>query len=206
MHARSILAATILALSFTPGLAAQVWDAPAFLPPGPRNDLGIYLADPHASDIGLLAIWRRAGSGITLGIRAGVFTFDDPVYVIGADVGQTLISAADDIPIDITATLGLGATFDGGTFARLPAGLSFGRTFQANNWIFALYVHPRIGLDIAVSDADSESQVSFTTDVGGDLYLSRDVMLRLGITVGDHHAVGLGIAATGGLLPRVALR
>lgn len=205
MRFRTGIVSGLMVLLSAQAVAAQAWDSPSFAPPGQRNNLGLYLVDPDGSDIGVMGLWRRSGPTTTLGLRAGVFEFDDARFAVGADLSRMLVSSGPDVPVDIAGTLGLGATFGDGTFARVPVGLSVGRRFAADTWQFLPYVHPRVGLDIA-SNGSTDTDVSFTTDVGADLHVGRAVMLRLGVALGDHSGIGFGVALTGAALGRVAGR
>lgn len=201
MKNRAAILTGVLLLATAQAASAQAWDSPSFMPPQEAGSLGLYAVDPQGGEWGVMALWRRAGATTTLGLRAGVFDFDDARVTVGADLGRRLITAGPDLPVDLTGTLGIGAAFGDGTFARVPVGLSVGRRFNAENWAFVPYVHPRVGLDL-VTNGDSDSDISFTTDLGADFYLGQSVLLRFGIALGDHRTVGFGVGVTG---PRVAV-
>lgn len=196
MKVHAVILTGLLLLAGAQVASAQAWDSPSFMPPQQSGSLGLYAVDPRGSDWGVMALWRRAGPATTLGLRGGIFEFDDARVAVGADIGRRLVRANADLPVDLTGTLGIGATFGDGTFARIPVGLSIGRWFAAQNWAFVPYVHPRIGLDLAANDDRTDADLRFTTDLGADFYISRRLLVRFGVAVGDHRAVGFGAALT----------
>ncbi|HEX7120309.1 MAG TPA: hypothetical protein VF212_16065 [Longimicrobiales bacterium] len=178
-------------------LAAQevpAWDSPTFLPPRPGDDLGVYLVDPSGGDWALAGIWRQSGN-LNLGVRLGVADAPDetPVF-FGAEFYGPLVRADRDFPLDVAWLLGAGATLDGGTFLRIPAGVSVGRAVDADGLVFVPYAVPRVGFDILADDGDSETEFSFTIDLGVDLEVDESLLLRFGAALGDHDAIGAGVA------------
>ncbi len=198
MRARGVLLLAGLVVAGAGPASAQerdvpAWDAPSFLSPRPGDDLGVYLIDPTGGDWALAGIWRQSGE-LNLGVRLGVADAPDetPIF-FGAEFYGPLVRADRAFPLDVAWLLGAGATLDGGTFLRLPAGVSVGRVIDADGLIFVPYAVPRIALDVFADDGDSETEFSFTADLGVDLRVD-SWLLRFGAALGDHDALGLGIA------------
>ncbi|HEX6940018.1 MAG TPA: hypothetical protein VF158_11450 [Longimicrobiales bacterium] len=184
-----------LAVAWPARLAAQegrvpAWDAPTFLPPRPGDDLGVYVLDPSGGDWALAGIWRQSGN-LNLGVRLGVADGADetPVF-FGAEFYGPLVRAGRESPLEVAWLLGAGATLDGGTFFRIPAGVSVGAVIDGDELLFVPYAVPRVGLDVF----DDESEFSFTVDLGVDLEIDRSLLLRFGAALGDHDAIGVGAA------------
>jgi hypothetical protein len=196
MRTRAVILSGLILVLGVQTASAQAWDSPAFMAPQQPGNVGLYLVDPHGGDVGVVGLWRRAGATTTLGLRAGIFNFDDVGVAVGADASRMLIRAGQDLPVDVAGTLGIGATFANTTVARIPVGLSVGRRIAAQNWAFVPYVHPRVALDILTGD-DSDTELSVTTDLGADFQMGDNLLLRLGIALGDHRSVGFGVALTG---------
>ncbi len=170
------------------------WDAPTFLPPRSNDDLGLYLIDPSGGDWALAGIWRQGGN-LNLGVRLGIADGDDetPVF-FGAEFYGPLVREGRSFPLDVSWLLGAGATLNGGTVLRFPAGVSVGRTFDADGIAFVPYAVPRIGLDLAADDGETDADLSFTIDLGLDLHIDDAWLLRFGAALGDHDALGFGVA------------
>lgn len=170
------------------------WDAPIFLPPRPGDDIGLYLVDPSGGDWALAGIWRQSGN-LDLGVRVGIADHDDGTAVLfGAEFYGPILRSGREFPLDVAWILGAGAMLNDGTFLRIPAGVSVGRAFSSGGLVFLPYAVPRVALDIAADDGDSETDFSFTVDIGVDLEIDRSLLLRFGVALGDHDALGVGLA------------
>ncbi|MFP4622909.1 MAG: hypothetical protein ACLFRX_01895 [Gemmatimonadota bacterium] len=173
--------------------ARAQWDAPAFLPPRPGDDIGIYLSD--IADFGIQGIWRQHGN-LNLGVRAGyIDTAGDGIVLVGVETWGLIYSAPRELPVDVTWTLGAGATFDGGTLLEIPLGLSIGRVVPLEALTLQLYGHPRLGLFIYSNAADDlEMEFDGLFDLGAEAVLNENLKLRLAATFGDVDTIGLGLA------------
>lgn len=206
MDFKRVFGVLSLGLLLTQPVAAQSWYAPSFTSPEGRNTLGVYVIEPEASDFGVVGLWQRSSATTTIGVRAGVFAFDDAAFSVGADVARDLAGLSAALPVDVAGTLGVGATIKSGTFGWIPVGVTVGRTFEAGGWSFVPYVHPRAALELNVDGGDTDLDLGWQTGFGADVYSGRGIALRLGATLGDHSAVGLGLALTGPRLPGIASR
>ncbi len=197
MRVRGFALLTCLVLLAPATAAAQgipAWDSPTFLPPRPGDDIGLYLIDPSGGDWALAGIWRQSGN-LNLGVRLGVADgHRETPILFGAEFYGPLTRSGRAFPLDIAWLLGAGATVNGGTFLRIPAGVSVGRVFDSGGLVFLPYAVPRIGLDIFAEDGDTDSDLSFTVDLGVDLEIDRSLLLRFGIALGDFDAIGVGLA------------
>lgn len=194
MNTRSLLI-TFLALGLTAtGASAQAWDVPAFMPPRPGDDIGVYLTDQ--GDFGIAGIWRQHGA-MNLGVRVGYV--DRPVdgsFLVGVETWGGIFSAGPDFPVDVTWTLGAGAGFnDAVTTVEIPGGVSVGRAFVLTPLTIQVYGHPRIALFLFSANENLEAELEGLIDLGAEVHLSEDWKLRLGATLGSGpDALGVGLA------------
>lgn len=187
-----------LGLALAAPAAAQSWEAPTFFAPRPHNDLGVYLTFPDGGDVGVVGIWRQS-SGINLGVRGGVGGYsDDRSILIGAELfGPVQLSAIE--PLALYWVSGIGASIDGTTALRIPAGVSVGMAFGSGNTVITPYVHPRVAFDLVTfetSDGDDETDtdLNFDVDIGADLEIGDRFIVRAGYTFGSVDVLGLGAA------------
>jgi len=122
----------------------------------------------------------------------------------GGSVGQELITATTEQPLDMLLTVGAGASFaKGGTLLRLPVGVSLGHTFELDQGMsLTPYLHPRASIDVCGScgaRSNSRTELSLNFDLGVNWQVSRDLAVRLAgafsgsdlVGTDDTFAVGL---------------
>ena len=181
--------------------AQAAWDAPLLLPPRPQPGLGIFLGDMSGGGLGVLGTWRSStwDYGLRLGLAEG--TGDEDLTVFGgADFMGPINTATSDFPVDIDWVAGVGAGIGDGVLISVPAGLTLGFSFQAEEARFIPYLTPRVLLDAAFGQAnrDSDLDLGLAVDLGLDLRLMRGGPLagksiRFGASIGDRDALALGI-------------
>jgi hypothetical protein len=171
--------------------SAQVWDSPSFFSPRPGEDIGAYAFKPDNSDWGFEGIWRQEGN-INLGVRAGITGNSD--FFVGSEFYNALNITGS--PLLMSWVLGAGATFGDATLLRIPFGVSAGVQLNAGSLQILPYAHPRVAFDLLATDddADSESEFNFDLDVGADIGLTSQFVARVGATVTNGGAFGLGLA------------
>lgn len=169
------------------------WDAPSFFSPRPHDDIGVYLFFLDGHDAGVEGIWRQTGN-LNLGVRVGVA--EDLVKVGAEFYGPIRIEA----PLQLAWQLGVGAGFgDDVTMLRVPFGVSLGGTLGSPGTLqITPYVYPRVALDLYAfdvgDDEETDTEVNFDVDLGADIRLSPAWSLKVGATVGESEAFGLGLA------------
>lgn len=197
---KMLIGAVVFTLFGATGAAAQdvpsVWDSPSFMGPHPGSDLGAYLVDGEGADFGIHGIWRMDQS-FNLGIRVGYLdTPGDGVLLFGAETWGNIHEANESFPLDLAWTAGAGAWLNGSTVVSVPVGVSLGRTVDIDNSVsLQIYGHPRLGLVLFenVND-DLELDLEGQFDIGTDIYLSPDLTLRVGASLGNFDALGIGLA------------
>src|SRR5690606_23561653 len=102
-------------------------------------------------------------------------------------------------PLLMSWVLGVGGTFNGATWLRVPFGVSIGTILDAGSLRIQPYLHPRVAFDYISFDAppgvdDSDSDLNFDLDLGADIDLGPQFVLRFGATVGDFDGIGIGVA------------
>ena len=189
------LAFAVLFLVFGASGASAQWDTPSFLAPTQGNDIGVYFVQPDGTDWGLVGIWRQAGN-MNLGIRGGVADSGDDTYgIIGAEFFGNVMRGNAELPlINIIWTAGAGAAFGPSTIISVPVGLSIGAALDAGAILLIPYLHPRVALDFASGDGDTEVDLALPIDLGADVRLANGVIIRVGGTLSDHEGVGVGLA------------
>jgi hypothetical protein len=173
--------------------ARAQWSAPAFLPPHPGDDIGIYLSS--VGNFGVQGIWRQHGN-LNLGVRGGYIDSDTHGgVVVAAESWGLLIRAAQGLPVDAAWTVGVGAVFNSGTSLEVPVGVSIGRTVPLAGLAVQLFGHPRIALVFTAGDeAEDETDVAGLFDLGADVATAAGLKLRLSTTLGRFEALGLGVS------------
>jgi hypothetical protein len=143
------LATAMLMGAFAHPAAAQSWDSPAFFAPGPHDDIGFYFIDADGGDLGFLGMWRQSGGTFNLGIRAGMGgPSGDRTALVGAEFAGDLVARRGAQPFGVSWLVGAGASFDGTTWLRIPAGVSIGITIPGPSFLLTPYIHPRIAIDV----------------------------------------------------------
>jgi hypothetical protein len=196
-----ILATAVLATLLTAApAAAQMWDAPTFLGPRPADDLGVYAFRPEGRDWGFAGIWRHSGN-VNLGVRAGLIgEAGARSILVGAELAQPLQLFAPGTPLEISGTLGFGATFNGVTSLRIPLGLTAGFALPLGDALLLTpFVHPRIAFDLFVwedsaGQEQTETEFNVPVDVGAELQLGESIVLRIGATIDRPNVIGAGVA------------
>ncbi|MGH7447477.1 MAG: hypothetical protein ACRELT_07940 [Longimicrobiales bacterium] len=179
-------------------LAAQAWDAPSFFSPRPGEDIGLYVIRPEGGgDLGFAGIWRQEGN-INLGVRAGLAGGGD-LFSVGAEFYGPLDVLGPQSPLLISWIVGAGGTFNDATWLRIPLGVSVGMNLGSPGSIRVMpYVHPRVAFDLVAFDTpageETESEFNLDVDLGADIGLGQQFVLRVGATIGDRDALGAGIA------------
>jgi hypothetical protein len=189
-----------LLLGMAAPLAAQ-WESPTFFSPHPGEDLGVYAWNPAGGlEWGVGAIWRQEGN-LNLGVRVGLSEGSN--YHVGAEFYGPLNLLGPQSQLLMSWLLGVGATFDGLTWLRVPAGVSLGLNLGTPGSVqLKPYVFPRVAFDLFAEDIAGEEETSteFNVDVdlGADVALGSSFVLRVGYTLGitdsGFNTIGAGIA------------
>lgn len=194
MRARDLALGLSLALLHAAPLRAQAWDAPAFFSPRPGDEVGGYILDPPAGDFGAMVLWRQGG-GIDLGVRLGIANGNDETRVFfGGEFFGRLFEAGRRFPLDVAWLVGAGATLGDVSLVRIPAGLSVGREVELADVVLLPYAYPRVGVDFHTSGDETDTDLSLTVDLGFDLRIAGGWLLRFAVALGDHDALGAGVA------------
>ena len=176
-----------LVMAAAPG-RAQVF-TPTFQSTERSNDIGIYLSD-GPGELAVEGIWRRAFGTGDLGLRAGFADLGDGELLLGADWRQPL--ALGTQPVDLGLTFGAQAALGDVDAIGLQAGLVFGHTFVGEGLRVTPYVHPRLAF-IGNLDADG-NELDVLADIGADFRFAPNLVLRVGVNIGDGADWGIGLA------------
>src|SRR5919199_2573226 len=206
-----IVAAVMGAAAVTAApLRAQAWHYPSFQPPTIVTREFNFAVAGGGDVYGTTGIaqWRE-GIGPDTHFE-GEIGFADPGgagntgFIIGGGLGQRLVRATPDLPLDMVFTGGLYGDFGGNSsFIRMPFGVSVGHRFPLQGTRAAMipFVHPRVSVDFCTSDCgDIGTEVKLNFDFGADFEVTRMLSLQGLITVGGVSAArsevgfGLGLA------------
>ena len=178
------------------GEAQVAWDSPMLLPPGVGDGFGVFLVDVEGGSLGAMATWRAPGWNF--GIRGGVAERADDVGVFaGFDVNGALTRDRPDFPLDIDWVFGAGLGIEDGVRISAPLGLSVGHRFTGDGVTFLPYVTPHVVLDAFLGDEgegnDDDLDLELAVDLGLDLRLTPQFLIRFGGTIGDRDGVAIGL-------------
>lgn len=182
-----------LTLAGAGSAAAQVaWDSPMLIVPQGQPGLGLYLMETFGGDIGFMGAWRPSSQGV--GFRIGIADepFDDIALFGGVDVNGRLARASREFPLDIDWVLGAGMSIGDDFVLSFPAGITLGRTLEADGVRFVPYATPRVVLDAFFGDRDDELDLDVAVDIGIELSFQRNFAVRFGGTLG-RDAVAIGV-------------
>jgi hypothetical protein len=165
----------VLMVAATAGAAeAQVF-TPTYTSPRLINELGLHLSDSPTTIEG---IWR-AGA---LGIRVGYMDAIDGFLSIGGELRSAV--PIQDAPIGLALVIAGQGLFGDNGGAGVGAGLSAGYTFMSPGVAFTPYLHPRVAFVSPIGPA-TDWDVEVLADLGLDIEFANNVLIRLGITLGD---------------------
>jgi hypothetical protein len=178
------------------GEAQVAWDSPMLMPPGVGDGFGIFLVDVEGGSLGAMVTWRAPAWNF--GVRGGVAERGEDVGIFaGLDVNGVLTRSTPDFPLDIDWVFGAGLGVEDGVRISAPLGLSVGHQFTGDGVTFLPYVTPRIVLDAFLGDEDSgrddDLDLELAVDLGLDLRLTQQFLIRFGGTVGDRDGVAIGL-------------
>jgi hypothetical protein len=179
----SIVLALLLAVVASRA-SAQVF-SPTFQSPYRSNDVGLYLSD-FESELGIEGILRRSMGSYDLGLRLGLV--NDNVLV-GIDARNPL-SIQGTAPLGIALTFGGQGAFGDANLLGAQVGLSIGHAFRFPEVSVTPYIHPRAALFLG----DSEDDFEVLADLGVDVELRPNFVLRFGANLAEGADLGIGLA------------
>jgi len=189
VRARTALRAVlvVLAVLSCAPVAAQETGTPVYSAPYrafTRHELGVSLSAPPHADIGLEGFYGFASGRNDWNLRLGYLDREtESAVVAGARFRSRLLTHSEEFPLDGALTVGVGATFNGGTVVRVPIGFSLGRRFnsRSSGISFVPYLQP-----VLLPTFGSESSdFGVALGLGLDMRLGRSFDLRVSGGFGD---------------------
>lgn len=168
--------AVLIPVVFAVPAHAQVF-TPTFTSPRLLNELGVYVSD-GPGDLAVEGIWR----GGPLGLRVGFVDAAGGLLSVGAELRSPIY--VPDAPLGLAFTAGAQGLFGDANGAGVQAGLSAGYTFMSPGLAITPYLHPRIGAVNGLGGSD-DWDFEVMADVGLDLEFAPNLLVRLGISLGD---------------------
>ena len=199
----ALLASLVLALggwAATPDAArAQVaWDSPFLVAPQTPAGWGFYVTDPSPGDgVGLMTTWRRTDAPGGTGFRLGLAEdpADDLAVFAGVDLSGSLVTADEEIPVNVAWVGGAGLGVRDGMLVSFPIGVAVGRAFETDEVWFHPSVSPRVVLDGRFGgEGSSDLDLDLAVDVGVDLGFGPSWVVRFGGTVGQRSGLAIGLS------------
>ncbi len=175
--------AALLTLAAT-GAQAQVF-SPTFQAPYTSNDVGLYISD-FEDELGIEGILRRGMGTYDLGLRLGLV---EDAVLLGVDARNPL-SIAGTAPLAVAFTAAAQAALGDENVFGAQVGLSVGHAFRFPELTVTPYIHPRLALFFGEGDDDFEP----LADLGVDVGLRPNFILRFGANLGDGADWGIGLA------------
>ncbi|MDQ3809891.1 MAG: hypothetical protein M3336_06325 [Chloroflexota bacterium] len=188
---QALLTAFVCSLIAAPA-SAQAWNYPSFQPPVivPRT---YSFAIGSGGDYGtsIIAKWQE-GLGEDLTVSADLGLADpgegaDARPLLGGSGGYRVVHSSLDLPIDLAVTAGAYLSFgDGITIFRFPIGATLGHRFPLERQLaITPYVHPRMSIDFATGDGESDTAFGLNFDLGGEFDFTRQLAARLSLVFGE---------------------
>ncbi len=192
---RSLTVVALLALFTTPVSSQILWDSPPLISPVVPGGLSLFMLNPSGGDLGGLATVRHSAGPVGLGYRAAVAQEDtsgDLAYSVGLDVSGYLARAVEGSEIDVIWWGGGGVGVGSETIVTAPLGIILGWSGSGGDVTLSPYVGGHVVFDISTLDGES---VGFAgvLDLGLDIVLSSDWMVRAGASLGDRESLALGL-------------
>jgi hypothetical protein len=197
-HFALVLVTAVLA---TPASSQIAWDAPALVSPAVPAGFSVFLVNPAGGDLGAFGTLRHSAGPVGLGYRAGVADESgtgDVAFAAGIDVSGFLARGVEGSEVDVIWWWGGGIGFGSETLVTFPLGIVLGWTGSGGDVLLSPYGGAHVVLDIASGPGDS-LHFDGVVDLGLDLVLPSGWMVRMGASLGDREALGLGVRLpTGG--------
>ena len=197
MTKRIVLLAALLLVPCA-ARAQVAWDTPLLMAPGEAPGWGMYLAEVHGGGLGVIGAWRSPTWNF--GVRGGLAETGDQLGIFaGIDFSGPLVRETPEFPLDVDYVFGAGLGTGNGVRVSLPAGLIVGYTFPAEGVTFTPYASPRVILDafidrgVAADEESSQARLAAAVDLGLDVRLQQNFIIRFGATLGDHDGVAIGL-------------
>lgn len=199
----TLLLPALLALAVLAGRApdahAQVaWDSPFLVGTETPAGWGFYVSDPTpGGGIGVMTTWRSADAPGGTGFRLGLAEdpTDDLAVFAGVDVSGRLLTADEEVPVDVVWVGGAGLGARDGVLLSFPIGVAVGRAFEAEEVWFHPYGSPRVVLDARFGgEGGSDLDLELAVDVGVDLAFDPTWTVRFGGTIGERRALAIGLS------------
>ena len=193
---RRLLSALTLVILVAPPVSAQIaWDGPPLIGPASPTGLALFLTSPEPGDgIGALATWRQQRGTVQLGYRAVVGEGVRGEFAVGAgiDIAGVLTSGVEDADVDVLWWSGVGAGVGDDLMISVPVGIVVGWTGSGDEVVLSPYAGGHVVLDVTTIDGDAVS-LDGSFDVGLDLVLASDWVIRAGASIGWRSALALGL-------------
>ncbi len=191
-------ALVVLSAPLAPALA-QAGPYPALQPTQVASREYNFALGDFSGGTALVFQWRekmgdpRMQFTADLGIADGMSSSG---LIIGGSLHYQLTRANADLPFDMVLGGGLGLTaFDEVNVFRIPVGIAIGHRFPLEGgYAVSPFVHPRLSIDRASANGNSNTESNLDIDIGASFELNARMQIRMAATLGNSDAVGLSFA------------
>jgi hypothetical protein len=170
----TLLALGALALT-TASAAAQATGTASFNAPYrafERYEFGGTLSFNRGSATGVEGQLRFGYRQFDVGVRGGmIFTSGTDLVIIGVEGRGRALTHTDQFPLDGAIVTGLGLSFDGGTGANIPFGLSLGRRIDVEKSQISIVPYAQPTLNVVFGHG-AGTHAGFSFGFGLDARLS----------------------------------
>lgn len=196
---RRIFAAALSAalLSTATPISAQIaWDSPPLISHAAPAGLSLFLVDPVGGDLGGLATYRHQAGPVGLGYRFALAEEngpdDDLAAAGGIDVSGFLAQDMDGSNVDALWWSGIGAGVGDELLVSVPLGVLFAWSGGSGDAVLSPYGGAHVALDFISGPGDA-ADLSGAIDLGIDVLLPSNWVVRFGASLGDREAIAIGV-------------
>lgn len=198
------MAAAVATLALAGSAAAQETGTPVFKSPYrtyTTSEVGASLSDPGGAGWGLEGFYGYGHDRWDIGFRGGFLDTPGKTRLLaGASARTRVLQSSENFPLDGALTLGAGLSFNDGTYAFIPIGISLGRRLQLENSsvTFVPYVQPVMipAFGNNIGDNGGDSNIFFALGLGVDIKFTSSIDVRVSGALGDSpwDGVSVGLA------------
>lgn len=196
---RRIFAAALGAvlLSTATPISAQIaWDSPPLISHVAPAGLSLFLVDPVGGDLGGLATYRHDAGPVGLGYRVALAEENGPdgdlAVAGGIDVSGFLAQGLEGSEVDALWWSGIGAGVGDELLVSVPLGVLFAWSGRDGDAVLSPYGGAHVALDFISGPGDAVD-LSGAIDLGIDVLLPSNWVVRFGASLGDREAIAIGV-------------
>jgi len=197
---RTLTAVAILAVLAVPVSGQIAWDSPALISPVVPSGVSLFLVNPAGGDIGALVTLRQEAGPVGLGYRAAIADESGSNGVAlsgGIDVSGVLARGMEGSELDVIWWSGGGIGVGDELLLTAPLGIILGWSGASGDVVLSPYGGGHVVLDFVTGPGD-DLHFDGVVDLGLDVALDSDWLIRFGASLGDRESLALGVKVPSG--------